>query len=547
VRRFLLATLVVAIGLSPGAASARTINGTPRADRLTGTEAADSVFGRGGGDVLDGRGGGDVLSGGPGDDRIAAEQDRARDTVRCGPGRDVVTAELTDRVAADCEVVSRQLSRDPYTAPDSQHEAEVEPDSFSYGSGIVVAFQAGRFDDGGASNIGFATSANGGGTWRSGFLPAITRVSRPPGRFDRASDPSVTYDAIHRVWLVASLDASDEELSIVVSRSRNGVTWSAPVTVAADQEEDYDKEWIACDNGGASRFRGHCYVSYEDAARDVIVTRRSLDGGLTWSAGVVTSPAAPARGIVNGAQPVVRPNGTLVVVWATFGTFSEGDRATELVDAGDERANQIAAARSADGGASFGGATRISELESTDVPGIRAPPLPSADVDASGRVYVAWSDCRFQDECTSNDIVLATSRDGATWTPPARVPFTDVRPEVDHFVPGLAADPRSGEIAVAAYSLPRPDGCNALVACPGVDVSIVTSANGGGEWSRTQRLDSRAMSPWSMPTAGIGRMLGDYISTSYVGGRPVPVFALASPAQGDDLRQAIFATTVLPR
>jgi len=45
-----------------------------------------------------------------------------RDTVSCGRGRDIVTADPTDRVARDCEVVSREISRDPYRNPESQHE-----------------------------------------------------------------------------------------------------------------------------------------------------------------------------------------------------------------------------------------------------------------------------------------------------------------------------------------------------------------------------------------------------------------------------------------
>jgi hypothetical protein len=66
------------------------------------------------------------------------------------------------------------LSNDPYTNTTSFHQAEVEPASFASGSTVVTAFQAGRFPNGGSSNIGFATSANGGSTWKNGFLPGTT-------------------------------------------------------------------------------------------------------------------------------------------------------------------------------------------------------------------------------------------------------------------------------------------------------------------------------------------------------------------------------------
>jgi hypothetical protein len=49
---------------------------------------------------------GDTLYGGAGGDVFRAV-DRAPDSVRCGVGRDVVTADRIDRVAATCEVVRR--------------------------------------------------------------------------------------------------------------------------------------------------------------------------------------------------------------------------------------------------------------------------------------------------------------------------------------------------------------------------------------------------------------------------------------------------------
>jgi hypothetical protein len=44
-----------------------------------------------------------------------------------------------------------QLSADPYTNPNSQHQTQVEPDTFAYGSTIVAAFQSGRFTGTGSS------------------------------------------------------------------------------------------------------------------------------------------------------------------------------------------------------------------------------------------------------------------------------------------------------------------------------------------------------------------------------------------------------------
>src|SRR5512135_3199715 len=102
------------------------------------------------------------------------------------------------------------ISTDPYTqatcagSATTNHHTEVEPDTFSNGSTIVATFQVGRVYDGGACAIGFATSTNNGSTWTSGLLPGLTKYNGG-GPYDRATDPSVAYDAKHNVWLISSL------------------------------------------------------------------------------------------------------------------------------------------------------------------------------------------------------------------------------------------------------------------------------------------------------------------------------------------------------
>jgi hypothetical protein len=84
----------------------KTLNGTARADRLVGTPYNDVLYGRGGNDTLLGGKGNDRLFGGTGKDLIRA-QDKQRDTIDCGSGRDTVYADRIDTVARNCEVVHR--------------------------------------------------------------------------------------------------------------------------------------------------------------------------------------------------------------------------------------------------------------------------------------------------------------------------------------------------------------------------------------------------------------------------------------------------------
>jgi hypothetical protein len=86
-------------------------------------------------------------------------------------------------------------------------------------------------------------------------LSGITKF-RGGGPFDRASDPSVAFDARHGVWLISSLvlreTPSPVGVGVVVSRSADGGrTWSAPVTVT--NSGSADKNWIVCDNHPTSR------------------------------------------------------------------------------------------------------------------------------------------------------------------------------------------------------------------------------------------------------------------------------------------------------
>jgi hypothetical protein len=539
----LLAVVTALVLASPGTAA--RIEGTRGPDRLLGTLRDDEMYGRGGVDRLVGRGGHDLLHGGPGrdgvlgetgNDRIVAHYDGAADSVACGPGRDVVTADAVDAVGADCEVVSLQVSRDTFQAFPAQHETQVEPDSFAVGQTVVTAFQTGRFEDGGASGIGWATSRDGGRTWRSGFLPGLTVYSSPAGAYDAASDPVVAYDSVARVWLIASLGVSERQTALLVSRSRDGLVWSAPVVAAASALEDYDKEWIACDNWPLSRFRGRCYLSYLDFASGQIRTRHSDDGGLTWS-GPTGVPGRTQSSVANGVQPVVRPDGSLVLVFAAFAAFTRFD---------DPRASEMVAVVSSDGGVQFGPRIRISGLEEEVVIGVRAPPLPSVEIDAAGTIYVAWHDCRFRPGCLLNDIVLARSADGVRWSEPVRVPTVAPERETHVFVPGLGVDPttsgRRTRLAVVYHVKPQDCG---FVRCPGIHVELVTSADAGATWSRPDRLSAEPMPLEWLAETGLGRMTGDYISTSFVGGRPIPVFSLATQPVVSRFQQAIFATTRL--
>lgn len=497
-----LLVLLALVFAAPAAAA--TIHGLPHVALILGTEA------------------GDHISAGKGNHFVQVAWGGI-DTVDCGTGFDVVSADLSDKVAADCRIVSRRLSVDPSTNPQSQHETAVEPDNTAWGPTVVAAFQVGRFATGASSNIGFAVSRDAGRTWQRGLLPSITLESVPPGTQRAASDPSVAYDSVHSVWLIGTLTLEQSSSHVLVARSVDGQHWSAPVTVATGPL--LDKDWLACDNGATSPFRGRCYATYTDDQKNITVSQWSIDGGATWSA-----PVTVTRVLV-GTQPALMADGTLVVI--------AGDYRNSAATQG-----AIAGARSTDGGVTFTPFT-VSDLQSANNTPMRAISLPSLEVDAAGTLFSAWADCRFRPGCAANDIVFSTSHDeGVTWSAPQRIPTAAISSTQSSFIPGLAADPQHGNQLALVYAYFLAGSC-ARGACQ-LGIGFVQSTDGGASWTTQQQLDAEPMSMTSLAKSEGGRMVGDYFSVEFAQDRIVAVYTLAIPPLHGRLREAIFAASLTP-
>ena len=445
-------------------------------------------------------------------------------------------AALVGAGSASANVPLTPVSTDPFTNATSQHATEVEPDTFAFGSTVLATYQVGRFFNGGASDIGFARSTDGGVTWdTSSFLPGLTfnagPFADPSSPYERVSDPSVAYDAKHDTWMISSIPLLPGSLvvpTIFVSRSTDGgATFGTPVQIPPPAKKvNLDKNWTVCDNHAGSPFYGNCYTEFDNFGEgDLEYMSTSSNGGLTWSAPV--SPAGNPKGL--GGQPVVQPNGTVIVPFESLkGT--------------------IAAFRSTDGGATWSKEVPVSKIRfHPNSGGLRTSPLPTAEIDAAGKAYVAWEDCRFEPKCTANDIVFSTSTDGLTWSAVNRIPIDAVGSGVDHFIPGLAVDPatsRSGHLALTYYSYPNaactPATCQ-------LNVGFASSPNGGATWSRSTQL-AGPMSLADIAATSQGPMVGDYISTSFNStGSAATVFAIGNPHTAPVFDEGMWApSTPLP-
>jgi hypothetical protein len=434
-----------------------------------------------------------------------------------------------------------QVSQDPYTGRPGQHATEVEPVIAVQNDTIVTAFQVGRFYGTGSDNIGWATSEDAGKTWRRGFLSGTTAVAG--GLWQSVSLPTIVFDKKHKTYLIATMpfDQNENGRGILVSRSADGLRWSAPITAAASSGTN--GHWFTCDNSAASPYYGNCYDAYLDyssGTADVNALVVSKDGGLTWS----TPLASPDQTAGLVTSIAIQPNGHLVVLGRTGGP--NGDQAYAIP--------------SIDGGLSLQATVDITTHQ-FDYPWMRADPNLSAAVDAHGTIYVVLPDCRFRANCSdpgcrfeattsfcaTNDLLLTTSEDGVNWSALQRIPIDPVTSSIDHVITGLGvlSAGASNQLALTYYFLPNanlPNGTTCTATTCLVSAGFVSSDDGGHSWSAAHKIAGPTPQIWLVPTTA-GQMVADYISAVFVNGKPYGAFAIAQqPPSVGVFNEAIYVT-----
>jgi hypothetical protein len=420
--------------------------------------------------------------------------------------------------SANAQSTLVKLSTDTFHDSDAQHRTEVEPDTFAWGSTIVSGFQVARIADGGGADVGFATSTDAGKTWTSGYLPGLTDNYKG-GSFTAASDAAVAYDAKHGQWLISTLPLTNNQgEAVATSRSSDGIHWSKPIIV--DNSGSDDKNWITCDNTTTSPHYGNCYTEWDEPGLgDLIFMSTSTDGGLTW--GPAKNTADSASGI--GGQPLVLPNGTVVVPISTLGA--------------------MIAFRSTDGGKSWTSSSFIANQNFRGEDGNLRDGfgMPTAQIDGAGKIYMVWPDCSFHSGCSTDDLVLTTSTNGTTWTKIARIPIDPIKSTVDHFLPGIGVDRatsgKTAHVAVTYYYYP-------VAACNNsckLYVGYTISEDGGATWTKRKELAGPMELSW-LPNSQNGLMVADYLAVAYANGNPFGVFAVAKAPSAGVLNEAMYTT-----
>lgn len=439
--------------------------------------------------------------------------------------------QFASSASARPSAVLEEVSHDPFTNPGYEHRSEVEPDVIAHGRTAVATYQVGRAAEGGSVAIGVAVSKDDGRSWSDRILPGSAEAAG--GRYQRASDPSVSYGAGGNGWLVGFLGLNLTERyqiprrsAVLVARSQDGRSFSAPVVVArAPRGIVFDKPWVACDDHRASPYFGRCYALWDELGLhlggpgEVVLASTSRDGGRNWSAPVRTADQATGSGVI----PLVRPNGSVTVVY---------------LDTQNPFHPAIAEFASLDGGRSWGGSSTISKVRRSprELP-VRDPGFPSAGIGEDGTIHIAWSDCRFEPSCALDDIVVSSSPDGRTWTLPAIAARADPATATSLVTPGIAVRSRGRKTreAVVFYAVggtrcskfSRPSACS---------VTVGYTSSGRDGWGAPVALGWRMRPSW-FPCTPAGCMWGDYIAAVFLqDGRVATMLPLARrPARALDV------------
>ena len=184
-------------------------------------------------------------------------------------------------------------------------------------STIVATEQVGRVYDGGASDIGYQVSVDGGKTWKHGELPLTMQGGQADtcaGQLNRASDTVTVYDQKHDVWLVSTLGlAGNADVPAVyvnrgtVDFNKKDIDWGPPICTHITQPsaDSPDKNWITCDNWPNSKGYGTCYEEYDNNGNgNRLLMQWTDDSGLTWhpAPNLNTNPAIPGNGNTGDVQ-----------------------------------------------------------------------------------------------------------------------------------------------------------------------------------------------------------------------------------------------------
>lgn len=299
-----------------------------------------------------------------------------------------------------------------------------------------------------------------------------TTTSLPGTRhtYDAGSDPTMAFDSRGRGYFSCVIfDVNDFASGIYVTESplaaKGSFFYNVPSTTKGfmpiednDPNVFHDKQFIIADTYPSSPNRDNVYITWTKfiGVNSPIYGSMSTDAGKTWSTGeeisgqnttACTFPVPPFCRDNQGSDPIVLPNGDLVVVYYNVNTPTVGVnqilaihcRPTGSSPAGTASLNcanpSVVGTVDETGAPVCGGAVGGREC----IPGafIRTNPFPRIAVNTvNGHVYAVWQDYRRRDNNAKEwSIQISRSIDGGTTWSQERTVNPDTG--LDHYQPAI--------------------------------------------------------------------------------------------------------------
>jgi len=324
-----------------------------------------------------------------------------------------------------------------------------------------------------AGRLVFAHTVDGGVNW------TFARVDDDPDAPPTHKLEPVLVEVsgvLHSVW------RSERSSSLRAARSVDGgASWSSSQVLV--QGASYQKPNLATNGAGALVC---CWQQVEPADAGNVLSARSLDGGITWSA-PVRADDEPGNELQHEPALGALPGGSFVCVWA---------------DA--RRGNlDLRHASSSDAGLTWPASGRLDDDETQTSLQYDT----TVAFEADGSILAAWRDYRNEE----TDIYLTRSLDGgASWEPNQLLGLPDPNDWEDAGQPALVVDPSGAWVAAWSRTGGSLGTSRAVV--------LRRSTDRGVTWSNEVTVNPGTLNGWS-PTLTLDPA-GGLICTWIEGGTP---------------------------
>jgi len=421
--------------------------------------------------------------------------------------------------------------------PDTLVEPDIAVSPVNSKIEVAVAHDC-RFPDGGAVDIFYAWTHDGGAHWHQSRMPGLTKAVG--GTYDRASDPVVAFGADGSVYVSSLVFDVSCPTAVAVSRSTDGgATFGTPVLAQHSNAcaVSDDKNWLVTDTQPNSPFFGRVYQFWTEflaSGGSPQVVRWSDDHGQHWSS---THVLASRKQFAQNSQAFVQPDGAITDTYLFAGhalgdSIRQGFTLKNGTNAGS--GVSIVAQTSFDGGAHWTRPAPVARNIGGGPVGIRCC-LPMMEGDhATGRMFQVWN---ANGPGAQDAVKMSSSADGGQhWSSPVQV-TRGHSPDIQYI---------NAAVATAAGRVFVSYGQRDLTSPGIIQQELTWSDNGGATFAAPILLGPPSNLRWA--AVAEGKFPGDYTGLSATAARVAGAWAVSSkpPNPAAAFHQVLYAATVRP-